>query len=177
MKYYKYIELKNLESIQRKTIAYLNKAPLIHGFNWLKFNDYIEVVPEILDSFKEHGLTPLAIATYITYYQEDSEVHVDYLNGKIRHQCRINIPILNCKGSTTEFYKGGEFEIVTQADGLQFKKMTSSSVVTKVDEVELIMPAIFRVQEPHRVNTNLETIPRITISIYTDIDPVFLLEE
>lgn len=106
----------------------------------------------------------------MTHAQEHSKVHIDYINDKW-NQCRLNIPILNTAGSLTEFYTGGNYTKVEQKNGLYFLESIDDSAV-KVDEVEITVPTIIRIQSPHRVNTNVTTVPRICLTVFTDVDLV-----
>ena len=107
---------------------------------------------------------------YITYTQEQSKVHIDYINPNW-NQCRLNVPILNTEGSITEFYTGGNYEKIIQNNGLSYLESIDDSAI-KVDEIELIKPTILRIQSPHRVNTNTTTVPRICLTIFTSKDMV-----
>ncbi len=181
MKYYNYIEIDNFEVIQQKTLDFLVINDFLNtiGFSILPWKEYIEVCPELITAFDRYGIKPIATATYITTNQEQSPIHIDNLSH-LRPLCRINIPILNCAGSKTEFYKVPltEFDHFIQKNKLDYYRIKeTSSYATKVSEVEIIYPTVIRTQEPHRVNTNMNTVPRVCMSLTMDKDPVFLLED
>lgn len=176
MIYYKQIDIDSFDIIQTKTLEFINSRgqPKI-GFSVLPMKEYTEYCPEILTAFSRYNIKPVSCALYTTTEQEQSRVHVDYILDNMP-QCRINIPILNCEGSRTEFYTGGEYDVYTQPNGIPYLEIKKDSVATKVDEVEITVPTIIRVQKPHRVNSNLVRVPRICMTVRCDVDPVFLLE-
>ena len=92
-------------------------------------------------------------------------------------QARINLPILNTKGTYTRFFTtckvvpwpnslpGTEFGIVINRDYVE------------VDAIEMTKTTVMRVQEPHMVQIYEGSIlPRVTITLGFDIDPVYLIE-
>lgn len=175
MQYYKHIQIKNLDVIQQKTNQFIIENGLfVNGFNILPFEAYVEYCPEIQTCLEEYDLAPVVVATYITVKQEYAKVHVDYINPLLP-QCRVNIPIQNCKGSATEFYSGGKYKRKDQDARIKYLVINNDETLEKVDEVEIVTPTIIRVQEPHRVRVNERTLPRICLTLQTDKDPVFLL--
>jgi hypothetical protein len=174
MIYYKHIEIRDFETIQEKTRKFLEpQLGVLIGAVWLD-KSYIDYCPEILTAFVDYNLKVQKIALYATSAQHHSKVHIDYKTDQ-RPKCRINIPILNCAGSRTEFYVGGDYTVFRQQNGIPYYVINEDSTATKVAEVEIIKPTVIRVQEPHRVQTNMDTVPRICLTVTTDIDPVFLL--
>jgi hypothetical protein len=174
MKYFNQIEIQNFEVIQEKTKKFLEPHSSVRVGFYLLDKDYLEYCPEILSAFADYNLKVKKVALYVTFLQEHSKVHIDY-KSNLKSQCRINIPILNCEGSRTEFYSGGEYTMFFQQNGIPYYLLKDNSIPTKVAEVEIIRPTVIRVQEPHRVHTNMNTVPRICMTVATDIDPVFLL--
>lgn len=174
MIYYKHIEIDNLEAIQSKTLDFLQTSVMRStGLTILRWNDYIDRCPEVLTSLLKYNLYPTLAAVYMSYSGDASYIHADY-KSPIHNQCRINIPILNCDGSKTEFYTGDKVAIVEQPNGLAYLRLNDEDAV-KVDEVEISKPTVIRIQEPHRVVNNPDKNPRICLSLHTNIDPVFLL--
>ena len=104
MNYWKKIKIKNLEIIQTKSLEYIknNKDQFSLGasFQPIKFDDFIKAVPEIMDAFTDHGLTPKTVAAYFMLTNTDGGAHRDSYTDP----ARINIPILNCENSWTNFY-------------------------------------------------------------------------
>ena len=176
MQYYKKIEMNNLEVVQKKTLEFLEGKELL-GFQLIDWDSYIKHCPEVLTAFEMYGLFPTNAATITTYIQQHSSIHIDYMDDTMP-KARVNIPIKNCLGSRTEFYKGGDFQETTQWNGLKFYvlKDKNDSTCKKVDEFELDQATVFRAQEPHIVITNLETVPRVSLSFFMNKDPIFLLD-
>ena len=175
MKYYAYLNLDEFEVIQQKTLEFIQPIDKInYGFSLLDKNKFLSVCPELQQSFDKFNLRVDGVALYVTYI--DGPIHIDYKTNKL-NECRINIPILNCAGSRTQFFSGGEFDATVQKNGLTYYKLkeTDTSIV-KEDEVEIIKPVVMRIQEPHRVVNNPDgEVPRICMTVFTDKDPVFLL--
>lgn len=176
MIYFKEIDLANFEKIKKESQLYFSKwARLPIGFTLLDKERFLKNCPELISSAKEAQIGIKNIGAYITYHQSDSKVHIDYINP-IWNQCRLNIPILNTEGSLTEFYSGGNFQEVRQENNLTYLESIDESYI-KVTEVEMLRPTIIRVQTPHRVNTNTNKVPRICLTIFTDVDLVKFLNE
>jgi hypothetical protein len=179
MKYYIRIFVPDFETIQTKTDQFLNKIewrPKV-GFHALPWSEYTEYCPEILTAFEKlYGLKPVWAATYITYNDTHSKIHVDNRKPcRHDHECRISLPIRNCEGTYTEFFTGGEYDEFRQPSGEKFYVLKDNSTATKVDQVEMTGPTVMRVMEPHRV-CHPHNMQRVNLTVYTDKDPVFLLD-
>ncbi len=179
MKYYVRIFVPGYETIRQKTDEFLDKMqwrPKI-GFHALPWKEYVEYCPEILSAFEGlYGLKPVWAATYITYNDNHSRIHVDNKNPCTHsHECRISLPIRNCAGTFTEFFTGGEYDEIYQPSGEKFYLLRQGSTATKVDQVEMLGPTVMRVMEPHRVSHPHQK-QRVNLTVYTDKDPVFLLD-
>lgn len=154
---------------------YLIKKGTFRFINWA---EYILYCPQILTAFSMYNLTPVQGIFIIICEQDDADLHIDYLS-KIMPICRINVPVLNCEGSVTEFYTCGKHSPITKKNTEKFSylKIEDFSSAIKVAEVEILKPTVLRIQEPHRVVPNLNTLPRITLSLVMNKDPVFLLDQ
>lgn len=176
-KYFAQIYVSNYQTIRDKTDQYLTKInwyPKI-GFHMLPWKQYTEYCPEILSAFDVYNIKPLWAATYITYNNKQSRVHIDSNPLDTRsHQCRISLPIRNCTGTYTEFFSGGEYDEFYQLSGEKFYRIKDNSTAIKVDQVEMLGPTVMRVTEPHRVH-HPHNMQRVNLTVYTDKDPVFLL--
>jgi hypothetical protein len=171
MIYYKQFQLDSFDIIKHKSQQYFQTwDSLPVGFTLLNKEQFLNVCPEIEADLRKYDIEIKNIGVYITYTQEQSKVHIDYINPNW-NQCRLNIPVLNTEGSITEFYTGGNYEKIIQNNGLSYLESIDDSAI-KVDEIELIKPTILRIQSPHRVNTNIDTVPRICLTIFTSKDMV-----
>jgi hypothetical protein len=107
----------------------------------------------------------------------DVKIHID--NYKYKNvNARINIPILNTQNTFTRFYTGGIFASVTNPlTNITALRLTDFNGLKLVDKVEIDKPTVMRVNEPHDILKLNSEIPRITLTLGFDKDPVFLLED
>ena len=123
MNYFKYIEIDNFELIQHKTLNFLTRNNWMHriGFEILPFEEYLLECPEIITAFNRYDIKPILVATYIMVEQDMSRIHIDYKTSYMS-LARINIPIVNCEGSSTEFYDIPleNFYATVQSNGLKY---------------------------------------------------------
>lgn len=174
MIYFKEIFLPNFKTIQKNIDLYFSEwSTLPIGFTLIDKEKIKQIAPELEDDLLTLGIKIKNIGVYITYKDIDSKVHIDYINPEW-NQCRLNIPIRNTEGSKTAFYTGGNYQKVYQANKLFYLESIDDSAI-KVSETEMINPTIIRIQEPHKVITNLQKIPRICLTIFTDVDMVKFL--
>ena len=171
MIYYKQFYLDSFDIIKHKSHQYFKTWPsLPAGFTLLNKDQFLTDCPELATDLQKYDIEIKSIGVYITYTQEQSKVHIDYINPNL-NQCRLNIPILNTEGSMTEFYTGGNYEKIIQNNKVSYLESIDDSAI-KVDEIEIIKPTILRIQSPHRVNTNTNTVPRICLTIFTSKDMI-----
>ncbi len=177
MKYYKYIDLDNFDLIKNKSIDFIKPIDKIpYGLSFINHNLLLSNCPELATSLIKLGFEIKAIALYTTYI--NGPIHIDYKTDRM-NKCRINIPLINCEGSITEFFAKGEYDSTLQKNGLEyFRQKENDTTAMKVAEVTVSKPTILNIQEPHRVvNKQNGQVPRICMSVFTDKDPYFLLEE
>jgi hypothetical protein len=174
MKPYRKLDLvKDFKIIQTKTLEYLGDVK--SGFTLLDWADFTAYCPEVLTCCEAYGLTPIAGAIYVIQTQEDEILHIDYADSKNWPKARINIPILNCEGSKTQWFRGGQHQIVKLKSRTPWVRIEGD--VEKIDEVEVTQPIVHATQIAHLVKPNLERIPRIMLTLRMDRDPVYLLKE
>jgi hypothetical protein len=181
MLYFKKIEIEVYHEIIEGALAYLKiEAPDIYNrtrnttYYPLNLGKLIEYCPKLESAFDKYSLKCNMAVEYVMYNNIHSTIHVD----KFYHDARINIPLLNCTGTKTLFFNGGEYEIVhnplTQTNA---KKLKSTHGLQFKTSVEIDGPTVVRVNEPHTVVMVAKNSPRITLSLGFDKDPVFLLED
>lgn len=173
MRYYKYLDLDFLPVAEKfKTYALDKRVPL--GGSWVNLNteEVLGLFPEIQKMFDPMGITVSRISL-ITVNNEQTVIHRDYTNKNVR----INVPILNCAESVTNFY-------TTDIDPI--RKFTpvgvpywyyESDKCKLVDSFSLNRPAVLRVNELHQVVTNVSYLPRMSITIEFTEDIDYLLED
>ena len=177
MKYYNKIELDNLDVIIDKCLGYVRLQEDIYlrrksaSFYWLDTAKLLDECPEINKSFSKFGLTCNYAAVYITYKKSDATIHVD----DYHHKARINIPLLNCKGSFTNFYSNVKFEkVFNEQTKIPHLRVTNTDYKLE-DRVEIDQPTVILTSEAHMVDMNIAVPPRITLTLGFDKDPVFLI--
>jgi hypothetical protein len=180
MKYYKKIEIENLEVIQKKVLQFIKfKHPTIYfrkvesSWNHLDVPSLLAACPELSESFGKLNLSCIFASIHIMYDNTHSAIHTDITPWK----ARINIPILNCNGTFTKFYTGEKVveEIRTMANNKTFKvdAIINPLECIEVDAYELTQPLILKTYIPHRVFMNETSRPRIALSIGCDPDPFY----
>lgn len=179
MQYYKKIDFKHFDAIQTKTLSFLetkthhmDKSKFIGPYIPIDVRAYIEHIPEIVEALAEYELTVETISIYMMWKPGDVKPHIDYTGNK----ARINLPILNCAGTSTKFY-----------DNLITKRMKLNTGATYtvnknpnpncVDQIEMTQAAIVRVSAGHSVEMVAENYPRITLTISTIPDAGTLLDD
>lgn len=178
MIYYKEIDIPNLDCLVEKTRNFIEtKTTLMSkrvfsAWHFLDFPEYIRAVPELLTAFSEYGITPVRVAAFVTYSNNNGKPHIDYC----MEEARINLPILNCSGSLTSFYEDTTFELVSDPfTNIAYNVITGP--LNKIDSYEINKATVMRVRKPHSVTMAPDNpVPRITLTIKFDKDPVFLLE-
>jgi len=175
MIYFKEIFLPNFKIIQHKINLFFSEWDTLPiGFTLIDKEKINQIAPELEKDLANLGVNIKNIGVYITYTENDSKVHIDYVNPEW-NKCRLNIPIRNTEGSKTAFYTGGNYQKVYQTNKLFYLESIDDTAV-KVSEIEMLNPTIIRVQEPHRVITNTLNAPRICLTIFTDVDMVRFLD-
>jgi len=179
MRYYNKIDLDNIDIIIEKSLNYVKLQTDVYlrkkdaSFYWLNASELLEACPEINQSFSKFGLTCNYAAVYITYKKSDATIHVD----DYYHKARINIPLLNCKGSFTNFYSNVKFEKVIN----EFTKCPYLRVVNDdyklEDRVEIDQATVILTSEAHMVDMNIAESPRIALTLGFDKDPAFLIPQ
>jgi hypothetical protein len=183
MIYYKKIEILNYDIIVQKSLDYVKSVPFIYERQLTgptyRAPEFLSKCPEINESFKEFNLECTHTSFYVMYNNNHSVIHRDTApNSNI---ARINLPILNCRGSSTVYYTGGNYvRSVTPGNNTTsyFPDGTDDESIKEVDRVEIDRATVLNVVEPHRVfiGEGMQ-VPRITLTLSFSTDPSFLLKE
>jgi len=170
MKYYSPVTFDNLEIIQEKVLDILttNEVSLDRtSFSYLPDNLNIFLnIPELRYELDKLNWTPYAyaIAVYVVHQADKSSLHID----KAPSQYSLNIPILNCKNTFTNFYKKPTTEptkISYRVFGNPVKYDTyNENDCILQDKLELNSPHVINIKEVHNVVNNNPS-PRITLLI------------
>lgn len=184
MKYYKKIEIDYFDEIVADTLKYLKEQkPNIYNktidatFYVLDLNEFKAHCPKLDMGFARYDLVCNFAVAFVMHRSRDVQIHID--NYKDRNvSTRINIPILNTHNTFTRFYTGGVFTAVTNPlTNITALRLTGASGLKLVDKVEIDKPTVIRVNEPHDILKLNSEIPRITLTLGFDKDPLFLLED
>jgi hypothetical protein len=187
MKYYKHIEAGEF---QKYTIDFLryyrefkNRFILINsGWHPLDAQYYKEFLEQ--HSLFREGLSKFGEINEMSLFilsRDNSSLHIDH-NTKLNRgvKARLNIPVVNCKGSYTAFFK-----LAPEEDSK--RRLCPGEVWTWPEEVrnnikpiaqfELLQPTIIRTSVPHTVFCTECKFPRISLTISFKEDVVKYLDQ
>jgi len=176
MIYSKPIAMKLIDNFENRVIKFikgsgvLDRAKTNSGFYMLPY--LITSIPELKNCFE--GFRVFDAASYIMFNNQAGKPHKDHTPLK----ARVNIPILNCENTLTEFWQpqlGEQSEIIQQPNGLPYESYDNCKL-DLVHSVCIDQPTVIRVREIHSVRLLSEKIPRITLTLMLYPDPVTLLE-
>jgi hypothetical protein len=180
MQYYKELDIDHFDTIVEKSLEFIKSKSKIYerqlDGSWYNINisELLESVPEISLAFNKFNLVPVMAASYVMYDRRHTAIHVDAYPSLTR----INIPLLNCSGTYTTFYKNSQ---VKEFINPRTKIVSYRNVNTDVelaDRVELKKATVLRTNQAHSVDLPITNpVPRITLTLGFDRDPVFLLDD
>ena len=182
MIYYKKIEIDYYDEVIADTLTYLrNQRPEIYNrtinatYYILDINEFKKFCPKLDLAFSRYKIVCDFVVAFVMKTNSNVPLHIDnYQKGN----ARINIPILNTKGTYTRFYTGGTFkEVVNPITKVPALTLKNIDGLKRVDSVEIDQATVIRVNEPHDVFMDIKNSPRITLTLGFDKDPVFLLED
>jgi hypothetical protein len=174
---YKYFEIENFHSIQSKIKEYiLEKTDVMQRKIFWKFldtEDLVKSIPELKSYFEKFDLKITTSAAIFRQPYSQGGIHVD-----TSEFFRVLIPVLNCQGSRTKFFKfeNDKFKSGGGIDGDQNLSLRPGQQLEFLDEFELSKPIVFNPKIPHGVYCNLELAePRISLTLGFDKDPKNIL--
>jgi hypothetical protein len=178
MIYYKLLDIENIDVIIQKCLQYAKTIDTAYyrklsTFNFIKESELVNICPELVNGLQKYDLTIRMAALHVMYQPWHSPIHIDNYNA----QARINIPLLNCANTYTNFYEsdGGMSKFVNPKSGV-----TSWNPIGKcrlVDRVELTQATVIRIKVFHSVELpKTNPVPRISLTLGFDKDPVYMLE-
>jgi len=182
MKYYKKIDIDFYDEIIEDTLQYLkNQKPDVYNksimatYYILDLEEFKRYCPKLDLGFARYNLVCNFAVAFVMHSTNDVELHIDnYVNG----EARINLPIINTKNTFTRFYTGGEFTFVRNPiTNVASSRLTGFNNLKLVDQVEIDKATVILVNEPHNIVKLNPAVPRITLTLGFDRDPVFLLED
>lgn len=179
MRYYRQLEIPKLDVLTRNALHFIRSKPDVfrrkQGINLMRLSleEFSSKCPEAQEFATLLGLRITDVLTFVLWHPSQCGIHRD----SWRHKARINIPLLNGKGTYTYFHDN--------VDTIETRNAAGSIVVVAKNQstphvafVETVCPIVLRVQELHNVMLPYNNpVPRITLSLGFDIDPVFLLDD
>lgn len=182
MKYYKKIDIDFYDEIVEDTLNYLkNQKPNIYNmtdptsYYILDLVEFKKYCPKLDLGFARYDLICNFAVAFVMHTTLDVKIHID---NYPYNDARINIPILNTTNTFTRFYTGGEFATVTNPlTNISANRLIKADDLKLVDQVEIDKPTVMRINEPHNIVKLNKEVPRITLTLGFDKDPVFLLED
>ena len=179
MIFYKTIDIVNYDTVIKKCLEYVRSIDRIFNrrlpnASWYNLNltELQKFCPELTIAFQQLDLKIVMAAAYVMYAPNHTSVHVDSYPA----QARINLPLLNCDKTYTNFYTSDcdPVEWINPDSGV---KSYVSSVNSLVDRVEIKQATVIRTKVPHSVDLPKGSlVPRITLTLGFNRDPVYLLE-
>lgn len=168
MRFYKYLDLDFLPVAEKLKSYILDNKDQIQGF-WTRLDTprILLLFPEVQKMFDPMNIKIKRISV-VTVDPSNTGIHRDDTDCNVR----INIPILNCNSSVTNFYKTDADPIQKfTPNGTPYLQIENSKCIL-VDSFCLDRPAALRVTEPHQVIVNPDYSPRIacTIEFVENID-------
>lgn len=182
MKMWKYLNFPNEEKLMADVQNwYLNCGlDFSRVWNTIDVETLLAEVPILQEMLTHYNRKAVAASIlkkdHITY---EESIHIDSYFGNMKYViARILIPVINCEGSYTVFYKTDskpelrEYAGVSKeiADGRMM--MFDEKDCIEIDRVETTRPYVMRTNVPHGIKVNMEKLPRITLSLKLDKDPV-----
>ena len=174
---YKYFEIENFHSIQSKIKEYiLEKTDVMQKKIFWKFLDtesLLKLVPELSLYFEKFDLKITTSAAIFRHPYSNGGIHVDTSNFY-----RVLLPILNCQGSKTKFFKFDEYKFRSGkgVDGDRNLSLIPGQRLEYIEEFELSRPVIFNPKIPHGVYCNpFCSSPRVSLTLGFDKDPKNIL--
>lgn len=188
MIYWKTVDAGDYKTYSKKMLEYYthsqNNFMRINTFwNALKQENLQEVldnIPELKEGLFKFGI-PKEIALLFLWPGEFGTLHTDHTTGLNNGvQARLQIPVLNTKGSRTSYFNLNERQYknhVVNDGGTKIWPNFYREKLKPVSEIELMEPTIIRTSVPHTVYCDNNEYPRITMTISFQEDLVKFLEE
>lgn len=157
---WKYLDL-DLDEVKKMHEAYLKILP----------NKFPYFYQNVLVEIKE--FMGMELDTTVLIQSRPFSIGIIHTDHRARNDniLAINIPLINCQDSITEFWESDESNSkVTYTPNGSPYTMISRDKCTKISEFVLNKPVVFNTDIPHSVR-NLSSKPRIAISLRFTKDP------
>jgi hypothetical protein len=166
MNYFKYVDVDStLEKlVTKKLLHYVHSNKYFTKGFWTNADteDVLSKIPELIQLYKSLGINIKRIS-FVTALDKVGDIHID--DPKTAPAIRINIPVLNCENTSTNFYVTNKPAIETRLpSGIYYYKWLEQDcklvASTCIDKSTLI-----RTNELHQVCIHTDNMPRITCTI------------
>jgi hypothetical protein len=175
-----YKELNDIDNWQELTnfVLYEIQHKYADVFNRINNLSYIELPeeffvglkPKIDKVFEKYNIHCKLAAVYVTYEDKHGDIHCD----NRPENYRINLPVLNCQNTKTQFYSVSSFR--WYRNSLYIVKLPAHGADVKlIDEFELSMPTVVSVNDWHCVKVSNQ-LPRISLTLSFEEDLQFLIK-
>jgi hypothetical protein len=173
MNYFKYANVDTVleKNVSKKLLDYVNSDSYSDKGFWTNVNtqDVLNKVPELVELFKPLRINIKRIA-FVTAIDKVGDIHID--DPKTAPVIRINIPVLNCEQTSTNFYISSKPANETRLpSGIYYYKWSEKDC-TLVASTCVDRSTLIRTNELHQVCIHSDNMPRITCTIefYEDLE-------
>lgn len=177
MKYWKRITIDYEEEIRKKSLELITKHSNVLDQSQFK-GSFIPMPPEFIKfntainrAFEPYGRECVKAGIYLMWNNLDAIPHIDDQEAI----ARVNIPLLNCEGTSTIFYDNVQTKTLLLPTGAPYHAVTNTDY-REVDRVEINSPTIIRISEPHSIVMNEARSPRLTLTLTLTPDISDLLD-
>jgi len=177
MKYWKRIKIDYEEEIRKKSLELITKHSNILDRSQFK-GSFINMPPEFVkfNTAIDHALEPygrvcVKAGIYLMWNNLDAIPHIDDQEAV----ARVNIPLLNCEGTSTIFYDNVQTKTLLLPTGASYHAVVNTDY-HEVDRVEINSPTILRISAPHSIVMNEARAPRLTLTLTLTPDISDLLD-
>ena len=191
MIYWKTVDAGDFETYAKKFLKYyienkdssfvFNKYnPTWNELKQEKIDEVLSLIPEMKEGLSQYGEINLITIMTILDKSQGISLHIDYTTGtNAGVQARLNIPVMNTKGSKTAFFEMNERQYNNHVENKVGTKVWPDFYKEKIKPasiVEIVSPTIIRTSVPHTVYFGEDNYPRIVITISFKDDVVKYLE-
>lgn len=176
MMYWKHIDLPGWEHEVQKLKSWVLASPVLRSRQFWNVID-----PQVMaykttnlgELLKTHLDSECVYCAVIVSHNASENVHIDYMDGV---KARLQLPIMNVEGSLTKFFSApaSAKKLVRVPNNAPYWAITPGAETFET-EVCIDRPTIIRTDQAHSVKANAARLPRITLTVRLDKDPVRFL--
>lgn len=177
MKYWQRIKIEYEKEIRERTLELITKHSNILDRTQFKGSfipmplEFIKFNTAINRAFEPYERECVKAGIYLMWNNLDAIPHIDDQEAI----ARVNIPLLNCEGTSTIFYDNVQTKTLLLPTGAPYHVVTNTDYC-EVDRVEINSPTIIRISVPHSIVMNEARAPRLTLTLTLTPDISDLLD-